>query len=117
MKNTIIILAVCFGGVAAHGAQILLNGSFEPNLAGWTTANQPGSDGAFLLQMGTTSPTTGISVPAPPAGTHAAMTDSEGPGSHALYQDFVVPNIVGVATLSFSLFIDSSQFATTFVTP
>jgi len=116
MKNTIFILAICLGG-AAHAAQILSNGGFEPNLTGWITANQPGGDGAFLLQTGTTSPATLISVPAPLEGTHAAMTDAQGPGSHVLYQDFVVPNFVGSAILSFSLYIDSSQFATTFVSP
>ena len=42
-------------------------------------------------------------VPAPPGGTNAAMTDALGPGSHVLYQDFVVGS--SAALLSFDLFI------------
>ena len=37
--------------------------------------------------------------------TRAAMTDGQGPGAHALYQDFVVPASGGSATLNFSLFV------------
>ena len=37
----------------------------------------------------------------------AAMTDANGPGSHVLYQDFVVPTGVTSATLSFDLFINN----------
>jgi hypothetical protein len=65
--------------------------------------NQLGSEGNFLLQTGTLSPINGDVVPLPPGGTFAAMTDAFGPGSHALYQDFVVPT--GNAILSFSMFI------------
>jgi len=44
---------------------------------------------------------------------NAAMTDAGGPGSHVLYQDFVVP--AESAVLSFSLFIGNR--ADRFVTP
>ena len=69
----------------------------------WTRADQLGSDGTFSLQAGTLSPVNGDPVPAPPGGTYAAMTDAQGPGSHVLYQDFVVS--ASSATLSFDLFI------------
>jgi hypothetical protein len=75
--------------------------------------NQVGSEGNFLLQTGTVSPTNGDPVPAPPGGSVAAMTDAFGPGSHVLYQDFVVPT--GSAHLSFSLFIGNR--ANSFFTP
>jgi hypothetical protein len=90
---------------AAHAAPIISNGGFEAGFTDWTRADQLGGDGTFSLQSGTTSPLTGEAVPAPPAGNVAAMSDGEGPGSHVLYQDFVVPDQVILATLTFDLFI------------
>jgi hypothetical protein len=72
-----------------------------------------GRDGTFAVQSGTASPVNGDPVPAPPQGTLAAMTDAQGPGSHVLYQDFVVT--AGGATLSFDLFIGNR--AIDFFTP
>lgn len=89
-------------------AGLLVNGGFESGLAGWTTAHQVGSEGTFALQTGTLSPVNGLTVLAPPEGTRAAMTDAAGPGSHVLYQDFVVPASVPAAFVSFSLFINTS---------
>jgi len=86
-----------------QATSLILNGGFESGFTSWTRANQLGSEGNFLLQTGTLSPTNGDPVPLPPGGTFAAMTDAFGPGSHALYQDFVVPT--GSAVLSFSMFI------------
>ena len=68
--------------------------------------DQIGSEGTFSVQSGTSSPVSGTPVPAPPGGVQAAMSDALGPGTHLLYQDFVVPttaNLGGV--LSFSLFV------------
>jgi hypothetical protein len=75
-------------------------------LLGWNRLDQVGSEGSFFAQSGTTSPVNGTPVPAPPGGVIAAMSDALGPGTHLLYQDFVVPttgNLGGI--LSFSLFI------------
>ena len=108
------LLISCFvvpGGLQA--ASLILNGGFESGFASWTRVNQLGSEGNFLLQSGTLSPTNGDPVPLPPGGTFAAMTDAFGPGSHVLYQDFVVPT--GSALLSFSLFIGNR--ANSFFTP
>jgi len=70
------------------------------------------------LQTGTLSPVNGFAVPAPPVGITAAMTDAGGPGSHVLYQDFVVPNsIVGAYLVNFSLFINNGNGAGSFFTP
>ena len=97
--------AMCVVSVApAAAASLILNGGFESGFGSWTRIDQLGSDGAFFLQSGTTSPVNGFSVPAPSGGTNAAMTDAGGPGSHVLYQDFVVPGL-GSAALSFDLFI------------
>jgi hypothetical protein len=37
------------------------------------------------------------------------MTDAMGPGSHVLYQDFVVPTVVATASVSFSVFIQNQH--------
>ncbi|HYP09321.1 MAG TPA: PEP-CTERM sorting domain-containing protein [Bryobacteraceae bacterium] len=96
-------------------AGLIVNGGFEAGLSGWTRADQFGSEGAFLLQTGTVTPVTGIPVASPPEGSNAAMTDAEGPGSHVLYQDFVVPTAVANALLTFSLYINNG--APAFETP
>ncbi len=97
-------------------AQLILNGGFESGFTSWTRADQLGSDGTFFIQSGTTSPVSGNVVPAPPGGIQAAMSDAQGPGTHVLYQDFVVPtSSLASAQLSFSLFIGNR--ANAFFTP
>jgi len=83
------------------------NGGFESGFSSWTRADQVGSDGTFYTQTGSTSPVNGFSVAAPPEGAAAAMTDAQGPGSHVLYQDFVVDAAPGTRFLKFSLFLNS----------
>lgn len=100
---------------ASAGTGLIVNGGFESGLAGWTVADQLGSDGSFSVQTGTTSPVNGLTVAAPPEGTRAAMSDGAAPGSHLLYQDFTVPTGVTSATLEFSLMVNNT--ATAFTTP
>lgn len=97
------------------GLSLITNGGFESGLSGWTTANQLGSEGTFFHQSGATSPVNALTVQPPPEGSFAAMTDAGGPGSHVLYQDFVVPANITDASLTFSLFINNT--ATAFTTP
>jgi hypothetical protein len=105
----IVLAAVLFGVWAAPAHAFIVNGGFELGFNGWTRIDQIGSEGTFHLQTGTVSPVTGVPVPPPPEGLAAAMTDAEGPGSHVLYQDFVVPATpVGSTTLSFQLFVQNS---------
>lgn len=95
---------VCFSlATTANATALILNGGFESGFTSWTRVELPGSEGTFSLQSGTVSPVNGDPVPPPPQGITAAMTDAGGPGSHVLYQDFVVP--AESALLSFSLFI------------
>ena len=96
----------------ANADPLIFNGGFESGLTSWVRVDQLGSEGTFFLQTGTLSPISGDTVPAPPQGITAAMTDALGPGSHILYQDFVVPN--EAALLTFSLFIGNraDRFAT-----
>jgi hypothetical protein len=96
-------------------AAFISNGGFESGFNGWTRVDQTGSEGTFSLQTGTTSPVTGENVPAPPRGSTAAMTDAEGPGSHLLFQNFMVAAPVGSAVLMFDLFVGNRADA--FYTP
>jgi hypothetical protein len=97
------VIALSLLCARSTAAAPILNGGFETGLANWTTANQLGSDGSFFVQSGTVSPVTGDAVPAPPAGVNAAMTEALGPGSHVLYQDFLVDS--PAALLRFDLFL------------
>jgi len=107
------ILCLCASAVA-HATPLVLNGGFEAGFSSWTRVDQLGSEGTFSLQSGVVSPVSGDPVPAPPGGLRAAMTDALGPGSHVLYQDFVVSSAQN-ALLSFSLFIGNR--ANGFFTP
>jgi hypothetical protein len=100
------VLAAAFACLALPAqAAPIANGGFEAGLANWIVVDQPGSEGTFTVQSGTTSPVTLMDVPAPPEGSNAAMTDAQGGGSHVLYQDFMQTGAVGSALLSFDLFI------------
>lgn len=109
-STTKFVFVACVGATASAqaGVQLISNGGFESGFSGWTRVNQIGSEGTYHDQTGTLSPVNAFAVPAPPQGAHAAMTDSGGPGSHVLYQDFVVPAGVTQATASFSLFINNT---------
>lgn len=97
-------------------AQIVANGGFESGFSGWTVLNQLGSDGTFFIQSGTSSPVSGAVVPAPTGGIQAAMSDASGPGTHVLYQDFVVPMLpIAGGSLKFDVFIGNR--ATAFFKP
>ena len=104
------VLSILFCRTAS--AQLITNGGFENNggfgfssFTGWTVADQSGSAGTFYTQTGGGSPLFGNLVPLPPEGSFAAMSDGGGGGSHALYQDFVAPVVVGQAKLSFKIFV------------
>jgi hypothetical protein len=109
------VLLAASGSSIASAQDLISNGGFETGFAGWTRVDQLGSDGSYALQTGTLSPVNGFTVPGPREGLRAAMSDSAGPGSHALYQDFVVPAFVPGATLKFSIFVNNG--ATAFSTP
>jgi len=105
MRTLTLLAAFACALTPAAADEVISNGGFNSGFAGWTLANQAGSDGSFFLQTGTSSPVNGDTVPAPPGPPTAAMTDAQGPGTHVLYQDFVVPIPVTSAILSFDAFI------------
>jgi hypothetical protein len=112
-----ILLAVPIGITLSTpaAANLITNAGFESGLSNWTTADQPMSEGAFVLQTGTTSPDGLFTVPPPPEGSTAAMTGAQGPGSHVLYQDFLLPAAGPGFVLGFSLFVGNRADA--FFTP
>ena len=99
-----LVLATFTLPAVVNAAPLLMNGSFESGLTAWTVVDQAGGSGSWFSQSGTASPLNGFGVVAPPDGAFAAMTDQGGPGSHLLYQDFVVPVGVSAASLDFSFF-------------
>ena len=114
--GTAAVLALVLVSSAAQADVLITNGGFESGFAGWAREDRLGSEGTFFLQSGTASPVNLIPVPAPPGGLNAAMTDAQGPGSHVLYQDFVVPTgLIDSGRLRFDLFVGNR--ATDFVTP
>lgn len=110
-----LVLSFCAAISPARAQNLIGNGGFESGFSGWNRADQPGSDGSFLVQTGTGSPVNTLPVASPPGGAFAAMTDAQGPGSHVLYQDFVVPVGVTTAILSFDRYV--SNGATDYFSP
>ncbi len=105
IAGRILGFALTMTSFSQANAGLILNGGFESGFTSWTRSDLAGGDGTFILQSGTTSPVNGDPVPAPPGGSFAAMTDALGPGSHALYQDFIVPAGTVSAELRFDLFL------------
>src|SRR5438046_94262 len=93
-SRTIFLSSALACTLAIQARADIINGGFESGFTGWSRADQVGGNGQFLTQTGTASPVNQFPVPAPPQGITAAMTDALGPGSHVLYQDFVVPSVV-----------------------
>lgn len=96
-------------------ANLISNGGFEAGLADWTVVDQTGSDGSFFPQTGISSPVSSFPVPLPPEGATAAMTDSQGPGAHVLYQTFIPMIPMSSVHLSFEMFI--GNYAEAFFVP
>jgi PEP-CTERM motif len=115
MKTILFSIATLAFTTLLPAAQVITNGGFESGFTGWTRTDQLGGDGTFFAQTGTTSPVNGDAVPAPPGGTRAAMSDGAGPGSHVLFQNFLISSAVNTAVLSFDIFVGNRAGA--FFTP
>jgi hypothetical protein len=111
MKSILQISCLVVASALFHEARaqnLINNGGFDASgFNGWTRIDQTGGNGSWHQYTGSVSPVNGFAVPPPPAGSGAAMTDSEGPGTHVLYQDFVVPMTLSVAQLRFDLYINN----------
>ena len=102
-----LLALLCLAQLPLFAADLITNGGFESGFTGWTRVDQTGSDGTFHLQSGALSPWNSFTVPPPPEGAAAAMTDQFGPGAHVLYQDFLVDPAAGATLLEFSLYIQN----------
>lgn len=84
----------------AFGVELVANGGFESNggsgtasFTNWTVVREnatPDVSGNFFVQTGAQSPTTRLPVTTAPGGSFAAMSDQNGPGRTAIYQDVAV---------------------------
>ncbi|MFO0808328.1 MAG: hypothetical protein U0746_06870 [Gemmataceae bacterium] len=109
---TATLVVLVLASVGSRADVVINNGGFEAGFASWIRADQTGSNGTFLIQTGLVSPVNGTGVPTPPGGTRAAMSDAQGPGTHVLYQDFVVPPLpIASAILSFDVFVGNRASA------
>jgi hypothetical protein len=109
-----ISLTTLLANTGVSSAATVVNGGFETGtFSGWTVVNQQTSPGDWFVYTGTSTPFNGFPIPAPPEGTHAAVTDQSGPGSHVLYQDVALESGFNHA-LSFSIYYDNQAgfFAT-----
>jgi hypothetical protein len=94
------------------GAQELLtNGDFEAGaFTGWTVFDQVGGAGSFYISTpGAVTPISALpTVGGPSNGAFYAVSDTGGPGAHALIQTFTVPASPGSVTLTFDMFVNNS---------
>lgn len=95
--------------LAAGSAQatLLTNGNFETgNFAGWTVTDLADSSGSWFIDTpGTTTPSTGFVTAANAVGgSFYAVTDQNGPGTHALTQSFTVAPSTSSVIFSFQMF-------------
>jgi hypothetical protein len=95
-------LGACWALVCAStafGVELMANGSFELNsgnasFTSWTVVRENATsdvNGNFFVQTGALSPTARFAVATATNGSFAAMTDQNGPGRTAIYQDVLVP--------------------------
>jgi hypothetical protein len=120
LNRIVLVIAIGLTALSFDSARaaIIVNGGFESALTAWTTVNQAGGEGSFSIQTGTTSPIFGATVPSPAEGLASAMADSGGPGSHVLYQDFVVPTLnAGETGFLFRASVYIANGADRFATP
>ncbi len=90
-----VIAAVCIALSLplSAGAATVVNGDFEAgSLNGWTVVNSEETGASWFAYSGTAAPYSDTeiekrTVPPPPQGNFAAISDQTGPGTHLLYQD------------------------------
>lgn len=117
----VLVAAFCIQTGVANAAELITNGGFEAGGGGWFVANQAGGNGSwFLDNPGSPTPISGR--PTSPAGglphgAFYAVTDSGGPGTHALEQSFTVAAGFSSVILSFDLFVNDWSTAGPVINP
>lgn len=82
---------VAFLALPALAANIVVNGSFESGLSGWTVTND-GTCTVDVYEAGDTTPGFfGAPAPAPTEGLFLVVTDPIAPGSCSIHQDVAIP--------------------------
>jgi len=109
-KSIFVIISVVLCFIITHvtsAAEFITNGDFETGLTGWTVTNQAGGTGSFFADdANLQTPVSGSSTVGPSTGAVYAVSDSNGPGAHALTQSFTIPGPVTSVFLSFDMFVN-----------
>ncbi len=114
---TILSLAMA---LPSNAQELLTNGDFETGtFAGWTITDLAGSFGTFFIDTpGTTTPFSSFPTLSSGAnGAFYAVSDTGGPGTHALTQTFTVPGPVAAVILRFDLFANDQSGAGPIIHP
>jgi hypothetical protein len=108
-----LLLSASFGLIGfatpsfALTTELITNGGFETgDFAGWSTGEQPSSNGAISVASGTSSPVSGFPTAGPATGNFYSVTDQNGPGSYYLLQSFTLPSAFQDLNLSFDMFVN-----------
>lgn len=99
----IIIVSMFLSPTLAAQTNSVINGDFETgDFTGWTTVDSGG--GELSIYSGEITPISGHTIPAPPNGQFASVSDQFSPSSFILYQDITIPSDVVSANLTFLLY-------------
>ncbi len=112
--------AILVASMAANAAtvQLITNGGFETgNLAGWTVSNLAGGTGNWFASSLVNTPISNSLTVGASSGTFYAVTDQNGPGTHALAQTFLVPLGATSVVLQFDMFMNDQSGAGPIVNP
>jgi hypothetical protein len=97
---------------ALSPVELITNGNFETGtFAGWTIQDRAGGSGNWSIDVpGTTTPMSAhATAPNALGGGFYAVSDQTGPGTHVLYQSFIVPLNAANVKLSFQMFANDSD--------
>jgi hypothetical protein len=93
--RSIALIVAVFALLAAPSAAqsaAVTNGDFETgDFSGWHEDYVNPGSGHWFVYTGTLGPLSGVSIPLPPQGTHAAISDQSNVSRQILYQDVTVP--------------------------
>lgn len=113
LSGLVLAATLGFASAPTHAAvELLSNGDFElGSFAGWTVTDlAPGSGSWFIDTPGTTSPISGFATAAnPTGGSFYAVTDQDGPGTHALTQSFSIAPGASSVIFSFQMFANDQS--------
>jgi hypothetical protein len=100
------IFGILVFAATANAGQLLTNGSFESGFSSWVVTDNTTDGSSWFVNTGLFTPLNGYATPGATDGTHYAVTDQNGPGSHALTQTFLNPLGTTSAILSLDIFVN-----------